>query len=323
MANVTSTAQGQALTADTSGSNQVLTVGTPSWVANLTPMNNSGVSGTATMSLSGGQLTVNLDLTGLTANQPHQAHIHGSSDGSGLAVQSIVAPPTTADANHDGTVSQAEAQATAGPPILDLTGATGQQGITSNGHLQLTHTFDLNAATSPTASGTTPTDLFPLAMRSIEVHGGTSPGTTVFDATLPVAAAQIEPGPNTLLAAQTQQAPTVLVAGTGNDVLLGGQFNDVLQGGTGNNTLAGNAGNNVLTGGLGADHFLVGPGQDVITDFNPGQGDRLALHVGDNPQTFLNSAHDSAQGLTLSTAEGGHVVLAGIHQVGTAADWIA
>jgi Ca2+-binding RTX toxin-like protein len=322
MANVTSTALGQALTADTSGTSQVLAAGSPTWVANLTPMNNSGVSGTATMSLSGGQLTVNLDLTGLTANQPHQAHIHGSSAG-GQAVQSIVAPPTTADANNDGTVSQAEAQATAGPPILDLTGATGDQGTTSNGHLQLTQSFDLNGATSPTAAGTTPTDLFPLAMRSIEVHGGNTPGTTTFDATLPVAAAQIEPGPNTLLAAQTQQAPTVLVAGTGNDVLLGGQFNDVLQGGSGNNTLAGNAGNNVLTGGTGTDHFLVGPGQDVITDFKPSEGDRLALHVGDNPQTFLNSAQDSSQGLTLATAEGGHVTLAGIHQVGTAADWIA
>jgi Ca2+-binding RTX toxin-like protein len=45
------------------------------------------------------------------------------------------------------------------------------------------------------------------------------------------------------------------------------------------NTLTGGAGNDILTGGGGADIFAytIGDGDDIITDFNPGQGDKVDL----------------------------------------------
>ena len=72
----------------------------------------------------------------------------------------------------------------------------------------------------------------------------------------------------------------------GNDVVYGGAGNDTLSGGDGNDLVMGGTGNDTLTGGLGADVFAwrLGdqgttgtPARDVITDFNPGQGDALDL----------------------------------------------
>jgi len=72
----------------------------------------------------------------------------------------------------------------------------------------------------------------------------------------------------------------------GNDAVYGGAGNDTLTGGEGNDLLLGGSGNDTLTGGLGADVFAwrLGdqgstgtPARDVITDFNPGQGDALDL----------------------------------------------
>ncbi|WP_045476678.1 retention module-containing protein [Serpentinimonas barnesii] len=72
----------------------------------------------------------------------------------------------------------------------------------------------------------------------------------------------------------------------GNDVVYGGAGNDTLSGGDGNDLVMGGTGNDTLTGGLGADVFAWrlgdqgstgNPARDVITDFNPGQGDALDL----------------------------------------------
>ncbi len=68
----------------------------------------------------------------------------------------------------------------------------------------------------------------------------------------------------------------ILAGGDGNDVVVGGSDGDVLQGG---------AGSDELTGGAGADTFLwTGTDNvdgtiehDVITDFNPGEGDQIDL----------------------------------------------
>ncbi|BAO84482.1 hypothetical protein SMCB_2254 [Serpentinimonas maccroryi] len=77
-----------------------------------------------------------------------------------------------------------------------------------------------------------------------------------------------------------------LSGGAGDDILFGQQGNDTLTGGEGNDTLFGGSGNDTLTGGLGADVFAwrlgdqgttASPARDVITDFNPGQGDALDL----------------------------------------------
>ena len=54
----------------------------------------------------------------------------------------------------------------------------------------------------------------------------------------------------------------------GNDTLLGGDGDDVLNGGHYNDT---------YTGGAGADTFVFNQHQDVITDFNAAEGDRIMI----------------------------------------------
>ncbi len=82
---------------------------------------------------------------------------------------------------------------------------------------------------------------------------------------------------------------------SGNDILFGGQDQDLLygdlgqssvvkghdliDGNLGNDTIFGEGGNDTMTGGGGADRFAIRSGEDVdlIKDFNPGQGDRIAI----------------------------------------------
>lgn len=77
-----------------------------------------------------------------------------------------------------------------------------------------------------------------------------------------------------------------LLGGAGGDQLFGGAGDDVLSGGVGSDKLVGGFGNDQLTGGGGADVFVFGDqslpdnagmkfGNDTVTDFNLGQGDKL------------------------------------------------
>ncbi|MDN6873934.1 retention module-containing protein [Pseudomonas citronellolis] len=73
---------------------------------------------------------------------------------------------------------------------------------------------------------------------------------------------------------------SILNGGDGNDTLYGGLGNDTLDGGKGNDLLIGGKGNDTLTGGDGADTFIWragDTGNDTITDFKPGDGDRIDL----------------------------------------------
>jgi Ca2+-binding RTX toxin-like protein len=70
----------------------------------------------------------------------------------------------------------------------------------------------------------------------------------------------------------------------GNDTQRGGQGDDLLIGGEGDDVLVGDFGNDTLTGGMGADSFVLRPGTinelstgDVITDFNPLEGDQIVI----------------------------------------------
>ncbi|WP_159790025.1 peptidylprolyl isomerase [Sodalinema gerasimenkoae] len=95
-----------------------------------------------------------------------------------------------------------------------------------------------------------------------------------------------------------------IMAGGGNNVLRGGQGDDVLIGGPGNDVLIGDRGQDTLTGGAGADSFVfrgdtnigrVDPNQaDVVTDFNPAEGDRIVLAAATDPATvrFIPSGAD-------------------------------
>lgn len=73
----------------------------------------------------------------------------------------------------------------------------------------------------------------------------------------------------------------------GNDSLYGASGNDILDGGAGNDLLVGGAGVDQLTGGAGADTFrwdrvaesgVTQNTMDVISDFNPFEGDKIDLH---------------------------------------------
>jgi Ca2+-binding RTX toxin-like protein len=70
-----------------------------------------------------------------------------------------------------------------------------------------------------------------------------------------------------------------LYGGDGNDTLLGGSGQDQLWGDAGDDLLNGGKGNDSLTGGSGRDTFALGKGngQDTITDFSLGQGDKIGL----------------------------------------------
>ncbi|MDY7022180.1 MAG: peptidylprolyl isomerase [Cyanobacteriota bacterium] len=78
--------------------------------------------------------------------------------------------------------------------------------------------------------------------------------------------------------------------GAGDDFLRGGEDNDIINGDDGNDYLIGDLGSDILTGGVGADTFMLRIDESVgvsdinavdrITDFNAGEGDRIAI-VGD------------------------------------------
>lgn len=66
------------------------------------------------------------------------------------------------------------------------------------------------------------------------------------------------------------------------DTLAGSASSDSVQGGRGNDRLDGGADNDVLTGGAGADTFILraGSGDDIVTDFDPAEGDRVMFDYG-------------------------------------------
>lgn len=79
-----------------------------------------------------------------------------------------------------------------------------------------------------------------------------------------------------------QDGPDQIFGGAGDDLLFGGAGNDIIDGGPGNDTINGGSGNDRLTGGPGADTFIFFRNHDrnVITDFNPDEGDMLHLFTG-------------------------------------------
>ncbi len=69
-----------------------------------------------------------------------------------------------------------------------------------------------------------------------------------------------------------------LNGGDGQDYVSGGLGHDILNGGAGSDTLDADTGDGPINGGTGSDSFRIAaiePGQVVITDFNPSQGDSL------------------------------------------------
>jgi Ca2+-binding RTX toxin-like protein len=73
------------------------------------------------------------------------------------------------------------------------------------------------------------------------------------------------------------------IHGTGkSEYLVGSSGSDSIDGGGGNDTIDGGAGTDYLTGGSGADTFVFHAHSqyDIITDFNPAQGDKIVFDFG-------------------------------------------
>jgi len=121
-----------------------------------------------------------------------------------------------------------------------------------------------------------------------------------------------------------------LFGGHGHDTLTGGAGNDLINGGEGEDNLTGGPGSDTLTGGAGADSFvfLRGHGTDVITDFNPLEGDRLHLGTGlvlpgtDAAGLVATFAHIENGNLHLRFASGEELILAGVDSADGLSDWI-
>ena len=79
------------------------------------------------------------------------------------------------------------------------------------------------------------------------------------------------------------------------DVLRGTASSDLIAGGRGNDFLDASSGNDTLNGGAGADTFVLrsGGGHDVVSDFNPGEGDRVMFDYGSYSDVlYFGQLHD-------------------------------
>lgn len=137
----------------------------------LNPLNNSGVTGTAYLSLMGNMVTVTIEASGLEPNKLHPQHIHGFTESN----KNSTCPTMAADTNGDGLVDLGEGLPSYGPVLLNLTPFPTAD---ANGEVHYTQTFTIDPS------------LLPLQNRAIVLHGLTVGG--VYMPTLPVACGQIQ-----------------------------------------------------------------------------------------------------------------------------------
>ena len=152
-------------------------------------LNNSGVSGSAELTLMGDQLTVKVNATGLEPNRVHPQHIHGFADNKGNST----CPTPAADTNGDGLVDLVEGLPSYGGVLLELYVPIDEFPVAdANGVLTYERTFTLGT-TEFVEEGEliSQSDLSPLQNRTIVLHGMTVDGEYV--ATLPVACGEIKP----------------------------------------------------------------------------------------------------------------------------------
>jgi len=87
------------------------------FTAPLTALNNSGVSGEATVTVEGDQFTVTVDAQGTEADNVHAQHIHG------FASQASSCPTAEADTSGDGRISVGEGAPAYGGILVPLDGS--------------------------------------------------------------------------------------------------------------------------------------------------------------------------------------------------------
>lgn len=162
--------------------------------ANLSMLNESGVSGTAELKLEGNELTVNISATGLEPGELHPQHIHGFQEDN----RNSTCPPASADNNGDGFISVGEGFPFYGgillPLLNDVNDPLSFPTADADGEIKFEKTYTVNASITP------------LQNTSIVLHGKTvegfinEEGETIngYRLTLPVACAQVTPNQGTI-----------------------------------------------------------------------------------------------------------------------------
>jgi hypothetical protein len=133
--------------------------------ASLGPLNESGASGTASLTLEGDQLTVMVEASGVTPDQQHLMHIHGFGEDAEAAALQGFAESTCADAGYGPVLIPLEPYPTAD----------------SEGNVSYSQTLTVDPAV-----------LGDPAQRAIVIHGMEVEGE--YNAGLPVACGEIEEG---------------------------------------------------------------------------------------------------------------------------------
>lgn len=154
---------------------------TRTFVADLSGLNDSGVEGTATISITANELTVHIMASGLEPNMLHPQHIHGFTTNNGNAT----CPTMADDTNGNGLVELGEGLPSYGPVLLDLQPFPTAD---ASGNIDFTMTYALGEGDMISRK-----DLMPLQNRAIVLHGMTVDGE--YWATLPVACGQLSPMP--------------------------------------------------------------------------------------------------------------------------------
>lgn len=159
------------------------------FTAQLAPLNNSGVSGEATLMVDGNMLTVTITAEGLEANKVHPQHIHGFVEDN----RNATCPAPSADKNGDGLIDLIEGLPSYGPVLLELYLPVDEFPVAdADGKLHFERTFSLGEVEfEEEGQVISYANLKPLQNRAIVLHGMTVDGEYV--ATLPVACGQIMP----------------------------------------------------------------------------------------------------------------------------------
>ncbi|WP_026933754.1 CHRD domain-containing protein [Christiangramia echinicola] len=148
-----------------------------SYEAQLGSINDSGATGTATVTMQGDILTVNVIAQGMTPNQAHPQHIHGLEDG-----ENGTCPPASADTDEDGIITIPEGAPSYGEVLLPLQDFPTAD---ADGNINYEKTFMLGENGNPTVE-----DLDDLEDRVIVLHGINNNDEYV--ATIPAACGELE-----------------------------------------------------------------------------------------------------------------------------------
>ncbi|WP_108662417.1 calcium-binding protein [Acuticoccus kandeliae] len=254
------------------------------YVTDLTGLNQSGATGTAYLLRNGDSLTVAVAAQGMTPNEAHFQHIHGTFGGDGSPSDAMT-PTLAQDTDGDGYVEVSEGAATYGDILIPLVDEAGDAPVAdANGNVYFVRTFDLTDPTiyngSYDADDVMPFDLREIVLHGVDVPDGAGAGTgnevdggvNGYTPLLPAAAGEImESDADMALAAVEADESAFgfrMRGDAGDNVLRGGAGDDTLAGAQGDDRVVGAGGDDVVVGGSGDDILSGAPGDDLVKGGN-------------------------------------------------------